>query len=318
MPRIRRAGERANRGCPDSRSQVPSLGQSGAARFANPARPAARAAVGVARDGRSRRRRRRAARCPTSRSGSTRWTSRASPPIPGRRSRPRRRPDRPGGAAAADRCGAAGDPAALPRRRLRAHHRLGRISTRNGQLRFVVTEGRIASVKLDGDIGPAGTQVLRFLNRLTEKQPIDSATLERYLLLAQDVPGVTLRAVLEPSTDQPGALNLIAQVSRQAVSGLATIDNRAFNADRADRDPRPARLQQLHRVRREDRDLAATTRCPTARISARPRLETFIGALGPEGEALWRLRARPSRPAAWRRSAITAPPRCSAARSAIR
>ena len=63
---------------------------------------------------------------------------------------------------------------------------------RSGRLRFVVTEGRIASVKLDGDIGPAGTQVLRFLNRLTEKQPIDSVTLERYLLLAQDVPGVTL------------------------------------------------------------------------------------------------------------------------------
>jgi hemolysin activation/secretion protein len=55
----------------------------------------------------------------------------------------------------------------------------------SGRLRFVVTEGRIASVKLDGDIGPAGTQVLRFLNRLTEQQPIDSVTLERYLLLAQ-------------------------------------------------------------------------------------------------------------------------------------
>jgi hemolysin activation/secretion protein len=97
-----------------------------------------------------------------------------------------------------------------------------------GKLRFVVTEGHIASVKLDGDIGPAGTQVLRFLNKLTEKQPIDSVTLERYLLLAQDVPGISLRAVLEPSSDTPGALNLIAQVSRQKISGLATIDNRAF------------------------------------------------------------------------------------------
>ncbi|MEJ0018322.1 MAG: ShlB/FhaC/HecB family hemolysin secretion/activation protein [Acetobacteraceae bacterium] len=97
-----------------------------------------------------------------------------------------------------------------------------------GHLRFVVTEGRIGSVKLDGDIGPAGTQVLRFLNKLLEKQPIDTVTLERYLLLAQDVPGVTLRAVLEPSSDQPGTLNLIAQVSRQSVSGLATLDNRAF------------------------------------------------------------------------------------------
>jgi hemolysin activation/secretion protein len=99
----------------------------------------------------------------------------------------------------------------------------------DGHLRFVITEGRIADVKLDGDIGAAGTQVLRFLNRLTEQTPIDAATLERYLLLAQDVPGVTLRAVLKPSTEEPGALTLIAQVSRQAVSGLFTSDNRAFN-----------------------------------------------------------------------------------------
>ncbi|HUB50217.1 MAG TPA: POTRA domain-containing protein, partial [Acetobacteraceae bacterium] len=98
-----------------------------------------------------------------------------------------------------------------------------------GALRFVVTEGHIASVKLDGDIGPAGVQVLRFLRRLTEVTPIDSATLERYLLLAQDVPGVTLRAVLQPSTDQPGAMNLIAQVTRTPVSGLVTFDNRAFD-----------------------------------------------------------------------------------------
>ncbi len=96
-----------------------------------------------------------------------------------------------------------------------------------GALRFIVTEGRIASVKLSQDIGPAGVQVLRFLNRLTEQVPINEATLERYLLLAQDVPGVTVHAVLQPSTEEPGALNLIAEVSRQAVGGLLTTDNYA-------------------------------------------------------------------------------------------
>lgn len=98
-----------------------------------------------------------------------------------------------------------------------------------GKLHFIVTEGYIASVKLDGNIGPAGTQVLRFLNRLTQHKPIDAATLERYLLLSQDIPGVTVRAVLEPSSDIPGAMNLIVQVSRKAVSGLLTFDNRAFD-----------------------------------------------------------------------------------------
>ena len=97
-----------------------------------------------------------------------------------------------------------------------------------GTLTFLVTEGRIAEVKLDGDIGPAGTTVLRFLNHLTEQRPIDIATLERWLLLAQEVPGVTLRAVLRPSTDEPGALTLIAEVKRAAFSGLFVADNAAY------------------------------------------------------------------------------------------
>jgi hemolysin activation/secretion protein len=97
----------------------------------------------------------------------------------------------------------------------------------NGHLRFAVIEGAITEVKLEGDIGPAGTQVLRFLNHLTEVTPIDAASLERWLLLAQEIPGVSLHAVLRP-TATPGALTLIAQVSRQAFSGQLSVDNRAY------------------------------------------------------------------------------------------
>ncbi|HEY0418647.1 MAG TPA: ShlB/FhaC/HecB family hemolysin secretion/activation protein, partial [Acetobacteraceae bacterium] len=99
-----------------------------------------------------------------------------------------------------------------------------------GNLRFTVVEGRIADVRLEGDIGPAGTQVLRFLRRLLDERPISAATLERYVLLATDVPGVTVRTVLRPSAEEPGALTLIAQVSRHAVGGLLAADNRAFRA----------------------------------------------------------------------------------------
>jgi hemolysin activation/secretion protein len=97
-----------------------------------------------------------------------------------------------------------------------------------GRLRFVVTEGYVRDVKLEGDIGPAGTQVLRFLRHLTEERPINAATLERWLLLAQDVPGVSVQAVLRPNPDDPGALTLVARVSRAVLSGLFTADNRAF------------------------------------------------------------------------------------------
>jgi hemolysin activation/secretion protein len=103
------------------------------------------------------------------------------------------------------------------------------IDQTNGIVRYTVTEGRIAAVKLDGDIGPAGSMVLRFLERLTTYPVIDTATLERFLLLAQDVPGVSLSTVLEPSKEEPGALTLIAQVSLKHYSGLASFDNRAYD-----------------------------------------------------------------------------------------
>jgi hemolysin activation/secretion protein len=98
-----------------------------------------------------------------------------------------------------------------------------------GRLRFIVAEGRIAEVKLDGDIGPAATQVLLFLEQLVTTGPISQALLERQLLLAQEVPGVTVRSVLRPLPGaEPGALQLIAQVSRAPVSGLLAADNRGF------------------------------------------------------------------------------------------
>ena len=91
---------------------------------------------------------------------------------------------------------------------------------------FRVTEGYIAEVRLEGDIGPAGTQVLRFLEPLTRTRPIASADLERALLLASDIPGLTIRGVVRPLAAEPGALQLVAQVARRPFSGYLNVDNR--------------------------------------------------------------------------------------------
>lgn len=99
---------------------------------------------------------------------------------------------------------------------------------RAGNLRFVVVEGRISDVKLEGDIGPAGTKVLDFLGNLVKPGPSRTDDIERWLLLAQDVPGVSLQTVLRPSEAEPGSLVLVARVSRTAVSGFVMADNRAY------------------------------------------------------------------------------------------
>jgi hemolysin activation/secretion protein len=98
-----------------------------------------------------------------------------------------------------------------------------------GLLRFVVAEGRISEVRLDGDIGPAATQVLLFLEQLVTAGPLSQALLERQLLLAQEVPGVSVRAVLRPMPGgEPGALQLVAQLARAPVSTVLAADNRGF------------------------------------------------------------------------------------------
>jgi hemolysin activation/secretion protein len=96
-------------------------------------------------------------------------------------------------------------------------------------LTMSVVEGHIASVKLDGDIGPAGTQVLRFLQPLVGEGAITTSRLERALLLAGDIPGVTLRSVVRPvQGGEAGALELVAQLQRRPFSGYLAMDNRAY------------------------------------------------------------------------------------------
>ena len=100
----------------------------------------------------------------------------------------------------------------------------------NGRTVFVLRaiEGYISTVKLDGDIGPAGTLVYEFLEHLTSIRPVNNADLERYLLLSQDIPGVSVRAVLRRTTE-PGAIELVAQLSRKPFSALAQYDNLGSN-----------------------------------------------------------------------------------------
>ncbi len=100
--------------------------------------------------------------------------------------------------------------------------------TSDGKLRYTVTEGRVAEVQLDGDIGPAGSKVLAFLQNIVQPGPVSASSLERWLLLAQEVPGVSLQTVLRPSESEPGALTLVARVTRTAISGYVAADNRAY------------------------------------------------------------------------------------------
>ena len=107
--------------------------------------------------------------------------------------------------------------------------RPGNIESVGGRqtLRIRVIEGFISDVKIDGDIGPVSVLIYNFLNKLTGIRPVNIADIERALLLAQDVPGISVRGVLRPGTGEAGAVELIGQVGRKAFGGFVQYDNRA-------------------------------------------------------------------------------------------
>jgi len=99
-------------------------------------------------------------------------------------------------------------------------------------LTITAIEGYIKEVKLDGDQGAFATLALKFLGHLVsdDGHPLKTTDLEHWLLLTSDIPGVSLSSVLRsPAADEPpGALTLVVRLHRDAISGLVTLDNRAY------------------------------------------------------------------------------------------
>ena len=65
-----------------------------------------------------------------------------------------------------------------------------------------------------------------YANRIVADRPANIRTLERYLLLANDLPGLKFATTLKPSPTNPNASTLIVEVTEKPIDALARIDNR--------------------------------------------------------------------------------------------
>ncbi len=95
----------------------------------------------------------------------------------------------------------------------------------NGAFRIAVIEGHVGDVVVEGDAGGARSLVERYLAPVAAARPLDLATLERALLLVNDVPGLTAIGVLRPAEAGAGAAQLVVSVERRPVDGFAVLDN---------------------------------------------------------------------------------------------
>lgn len=96
---------------------------------------------------------------------------------------------------------------------------------RDGQFRLQVFEGNVDSFRFEGNIGPAQKLVASYLENIVQEQPLKLETLERYLLLANDIPGVNVMGVLSPSAEHVGSAQLVANISRKPFDALFVVDN---------------------------------------------------------------------------------------------
>lgn len=100
----------------------------------------------------------------------------------------------------------------------------------DGTAHIEVVEGYIADVQIEGDVADRRGLVRRTLAHITRSRPTRRDDLERYVLLADDLPGVSVRTSFWPSEQAKGAMTLIVHVEQDRLGGFAAIDNRGSEA----------------------------------------------------------------------------------------
>lgn len=96
-------------------------------------------------------------------------------------------------------------------------------SLESGTLTLRAVEGYIAQVNVEGD-PRVSNQLAAIGEKIMASRPLQASVLERYLLTANDFPGIQLRSVLAPS-QTVGATDLTLIATIKQADGFASVDN---------------------------------------------------------------------------------------------
>lgn len=96
----------------------------------------------------------------------------------------------------------------------------------DGHLVVQVIEGYVDNVVIQGDIRGRRSLLDSYAAKIKDQKPLNVKTLERYLLLADDLPGVKARGVLQPSPTASGASQLVMMIEHDPVEAAISVDNR--------------------------------------------------------------------------------------------
>ncbi len=96
----------------------------------------------------------------------------------------------------------------------------------NGTVKLRVVEGFIDQIIIEGEERESiVAHIRRLADNLRENNILDAKGLERYLLLINDLPGITARSILSPSKTLTGASDLTIVVDRDIYEAEISVNN---------------------------------------------------------------------------------------------
>jgi hemolysin activation/secretion protein len=96
----------------------------------------------------------------------------------------------------------------------------------DGVVQIDVIEGFVDRVAIQGQVRGPRRLLNEYRKALLKSRPLKATDLERYLLLVDDLPGVSVKSVLTPSKFKQGATNLTLILTNKRYDGSFGADNR--------------------------------------------------------------------------------------------
>ena len=95
-----------------------------------------------------------------------------------------------------------------------------------GAIKLRVVEGFIDQVNIEGKTRKDIDYLRKYADKIRAAKPLNAKALERYVLLMNDLSGMSVRAVLVPSPKTPGASDVTLVVDQKAYNFFFQTDNR--------------------------------------------------------------------------------------------
>ena len=97
-------------------------------------------------------------------------------------------------------------------------------------VKIQVVEGYIETVEWPPELSAYRDFFSYYAARITAERPVNIRTIERYLLLAGDLPGLKFKNSIKPHPSKVGAAILVVEVTRKPVDFFSRVDNRGTPA----------------------------------------------------------------------------------------